>query len=275
MKVNKTEVRRRDSSSSDGDCVGLMVNNVLSANSTGPLNKWIVDSGATCHMSCDDKLFDELHSLKQPLEVMLGDGYAVEATGRGTVVLELTEVGGKARRCKLHEVLYVSDLSYNLLSVSKAAKAAGKVVKFTETGCDILDSNKTVIAVATRVGSLHHLNCQADDEQINAAVNKSKETKEDTWYRRYGHLGVRNQQKLANEKLVDDFDFNASREPSFCESCVEGKHHRSRFPVDGGKRSSEPLGLVHSDVCGKMNAKSLSRGEYFLTFIDNTCYTWI
>ena len=248
---------------------------VLSANSTGPLNKWIVDSGATCHMSCDDKLFDELHSLKQPLEVMLGDGYAVEATGRGTVVLELTEVGGKARRCKLHEVLYVSDLSYNLLSVSKAAKAAGKVVKFTETGCDILDSNKTVITVATRVGSLYHLNCQADNEQINAAVNKSKETKEDTWHRRYGHLGVRNQQKLAEEKLVDDFDFNSSREPSLCESCVEGKHHRSRFPVDGGKRSSEPLGLVHSDVCGKMNAKSLSRGEYFLTFIDNTCYTWI
>ena len=105
MRVNKAEVRRRDSSSSDGDCVGLMVNHVLSANSTGPLNEWTVDSGATCDMCCDEKLFDEFHSLKQPLEVMLGDGFAVEATGRGTVVLELTEVGGKASRCKLHEVL--------------------------------------------------------------------------------------------------------------------------------------------------------------------------
>ena len=104
-------MRRRDSSSSDGDCVGLMGNHVLSANSTVPLNKWIVDSGATCHMCCDDKLFDELHSLAQPLEVMLGDGYVVEATGRGTVVLELTEVGGKASRCKLHVVLYMPDLS--------------------------------------------------------------------------------------------------------------------------------------------------------------------
>ena len=98
--------------------------------------------------------------------------------------LELTEVGGKASRCKLHEFLphEVPDLLYNLLSVSKAA-SAGKVVKFTETGCEILDSNKKVIAVATRVGSLYHLNCQADNEQINAAVNKSKETKEDTWHR--------------------------------------------------------------------------------------------
>ena len=214
LKVNKAEVRRRDSSSSDGDCVGLMFNHVLSANPTGPMNERIVDSGATCYMRCDDKLFDELHSLKQPLEVMLGDGYAVEATGRGTVVLELTKVGRKASRCKLHEVLYVPDLSHNLLSVSKAAKA-GKVVKFTETGCEILDSKKKVIAVATRVRGLYHLNCQADNEQTNAAVNKSKVTKEDTWHRRYGYLGVRNLQKLAKEKLVDNFDFNASRETSF------------------------------------------------------------
>jgi len=105
LKVNKANVRRTDSSSSDGDCAGLMVNHELSANSTAPLNEWIMDSGAACHMCYDDKLFDELHSLKQPLEVMLGDGYALEATGRGTVVLELTEVGGKASRCKLHEVL--------------------------------------------------------------------------------------------------------------------------------------------------------------------------
>ena len=205
---------------------------------------------------------------------MLSDGNAVEATGRCTVVLELRTVSGKASRCKLHEVLYKPDLLYNLLSVSKTAKA-GKIVKFTDTGCEIIDSNK-MIAVATRVGSLYHLNCQADNEQTNAAVNKSKETKEDTSHWRYGHLVVRNLQKLAKEILIDAFDFNASRETSFCESCVELKHYRSRFLVDGGKRSSELLGLVHSDVCGKMNAKSLSGGEYFLTFIDdNTRCIWI
>jgi len=118
LKVNKAEVRQRDSSSSDGDCVGLMVNHLLSGNSPGPLNEWIVDSGATCHMCGDDKLFDELHRLKQPLEVMLGDGHAVEAKGRGTVVLELTKEGGKASMCKLNEVLYVPDLSYSPLSVA-------------------------------------------------------------------------------------------------------------------------------------------------------------
>ena len=75
------------------------------------------------------------------------------------------------------------------------------------------------IAVATRVGSLYHLNCQGDNEQANAAVNKGEESTKDNWHRRYGHVGVRFLQTLVKEELVDDFDYNALREPSFCESC--------------------------------------------------------
>ena len=36
-----------------------------------------------------------------------------------------------------------------------------------------------------------------------------------------------------------------------------------------GRKSTKPLELVHSDVCGKMNTPSLGRGEDFLTFIDD------
>ena len=52
---------------------------------------------------------------------------------------------------------------------------------------------------------------------------------------------------LAKYKMVDGFDFEPTREINFCELCVEGKHHRCQFPTTGGK---QPLGLVHSDVCG-------------------------
>jgi len=106
-------------------------------------------------------------------------------------------------------------------------------------------------------------------------VDKS-ETMEDTWHRRFGHLGARNLQKLAKHRMVDGFDFDATKQIKFCESCVNGKHHRSNFPTSGGKRSEEPLGLVHSDLCGKMSSESLSGAEYFLTFIDDrTRYVWV
>ena len=74
---------------------------------------------------------------------------------------------------------------------------------------------------------------------------------------------------------MNGFDYNAAKEITFCEACVEGKHHRGHFPTSGGKRAKEPLDLVHSDVCGKMNAESLSGAQYFITFIDDkTRYVW-
>ena len=180
----------------------------MSASCNSPMNDWIVDSGATCHMCNDDKLFVELRSLKKPLEVTLGDGCAVEATGQGTVVLEMASTSGKTSRCKLHEVLYVPDLSCNLLSVSKAAEA-GKVVEFDEVSCRILDANRKLITAATRKGNLYYLNCLTDRQQANAADKRNQPTKEDVWHQRYGHLGVQNLRKLAKEELVDGFDYNS------------------------------------------------------------------
>ena len=168
-------------------------------------------------------------------------------------------------------------LSYNLLSVSKAAEA-GKTAKFNEAGCRIFGTNKKLIAAATRVGSLYYLDCRSrtGSQEVNAAKNQAQEMKENVWHRRFGHLGVRNLQKLAKNKLVDGFDYDTSKEIGFCETCTEGKHHRSPFPTNGRNRSEEPLGLVHSDVCGKMNERSLGGAEYFLTFIDDkTHFVWV
>jgi hypothetical protein len=74
--------------------------------------------------------------------------------------------------------------------------------------------------------------------------------------------------------MVDGLDFDLSKGVNFCESCTEGKIHRTKFPVEQDKKASEMLDLVHTDVCA-MSSKSLSSGEYFLTFIDDkTHYVW-
>ena len=48
-----------------------------------------------------------------------------------------------------------------------------------------------------------------------------------------------------------------------------GRHHRSSFPKSGGKRATQLLEIVHCDICGKIEAKTLSRAEYFVIFIDD------
>ena len=55
----------------------------------------------------------------EPQEVTLGDGHVVEATGSGVVAPEMSITSDNLKRCKLQDVLFVPDLSFNLLSVSK------------------------------------------------------------------------------------------------------------------------------------------------------------
>ena len=222
-------------------------------------------------MCNDDKLFAEIKYLKQPQKVTLGDGHILNATGIGVVKLQANLGNGKTIRCKLHNVLYVPQLFYNLFSVSRAAEK-GKTTSFSKDSCQVIDANNKLVATASKVGSLYYLNCQTS-HQVNVAKDQCNEIKEDVWHRRLGHLGEQNLQKLAKNELAVGFDYDVSKEIHFCEPCAQGKHHRSRFP---SKRSEEPLGLVHSDVCGKINTKSLSGAEYFVTFIDDkTHFVWM
>ena len=88
------------------ESIGLVACHALSAGA-GRYDSWIVDSGATCHMCNDKRLFVELHNLDKPQEVALRDGHDVEAIGRGVVVLETKLPSGRTRKCKLHEMLYM------------------------------------------------------------------------------------------------------------------------------------------------------------------------
>ena len=77
--ANKAIVQKPDDdSSSSSDCNTLVVNHALSANNA--ISNWIIDSGATCHMCNDKKLFTNLLSLDKPQEVSLGDGHVSKAT---------------------------------------------------------------------------------------------------------------------------------------------------------------------------------------------------
>ena len=145
-------------------------------------------------------------------------------------------------------MLFVPDLSYSLLSVSKASHA-GKVTKFDKSGCEILNKEGKVILFATRVGNLYYVEHCRKTQTVHLAENN----KERLWHRRYGHIGEQNLQKIAKNQLVEDFDYNTSNNIGFCETCIG---HRT--PFNRSKRQSkETLELVHSDVCGKISEKSL------------------
>ena len=182
-------------------------------------NSWIIDSGDTCHICCNKMMFSELEVMNRPQVVTLGEGRSIEYTKRGTVKLKLKQLDGTYKSATLHDVLYVPELLYNLLSISKATDF-GKRVKFDDSMCKIINEDQGAVGSAMKCGSLYYLNCQKFNQRqmINAAKEQSNIA---IWHHRYGHLNVASLKKLANEQLVNDLNHDdVSNEMRFCESCT-------------------------------------------------------
>ena len=54
-----------------------------------------------------------------------------------------------------------------------------------------------------------------------------------------------------------------------CEGCLMGKQNRLPFPKKSVSKSSKPLDLIHSDVCGPLSVSSMGGSRYFMTLIDD------
>ena len=117
-------------------------------------DEWIVDSGASTHMTYDRSLF-KTFKMKPVSKVRVGNMCNLEVRGSGCVQLEL-DVNGTSKKCMLTNVLYVPRLGYNLLSVS-AMNDRGAEVKFVKGLCHVV-KNSVVVAVARYFNGLFKLN---------------------------------------------------------------------------------------------------------------------
>ena len=91
--------------------------------------KWIIDSGATSHMTHSKELFYHYRKFEVPEKVSLGDGRTVEAIDTGDIQVNMTFKVSEQKSCVMRGVLYVPKLTCNLFSV-RAAVLKGNTVRF-------------------------------------------------------------------------------------------------------------------------------------------------
>ena len=96
-------------------------------------NGWYVDSGATRHMTFQKNLLLDFVEFNKLSRIYLGDDRVISATGEGKVKIPCID-GANKIVLTLEKVLFVPELTKNLLSVSSIAKNGG-VVKFDEQRC--------------------------------------------------------------------------------------------------------------------------------------------
>ena len=222
------------------------------------MGRWLIDSGASSHMTYQKELFSEYHSFKTPEKVCLGDGRSVEALGSGKIPVLMAIGNGGMTKGAFYNALYVPKISHNLFSV-RAASEKGKAMRFDDKNCYIYDKYNNICGVGEIEGKLYYLNCHpAEYASVSVRGNI------DTWHQRLGHINEQYVQKLSKQGIID-----ATGQLSFCENCVETKTTRKPFKPVGEIKSSRKLQLVHSDVCGPMETQSIGGHRYFVTFIDD------
>ena len=232
---------------------------------------WIIDSGASQHMTNNNKLFSKFVDLNHSIKVEIGDGRSLNASAIGNIDLKLAQANGGFIKCTLKNVLLVPELAHNLFSVSQCAKN-GNVVSFNDDGCKVINADR-IIGFGKRVGKLYTLQCIT--ENTNISCNIADSDNETLWHRRFSHLNINSLRKLIKDELVTGIQCNVTDKPFFCVNCCDGKNHKLPFP-NSVKKNLQPFELIHSDLCGSIKPMSLGGGNYFMSLIDDaTRYCWI
>lgn len=227
---------------------------------SGNFNKcdWYVDSGASAHMTANESWLTKRMDSRSLPEITVADNTTVPVLCAGDV--EITTSYGYEVTVK--NVLCVPTLATNLLSVSELIKNGNSVV-FEPDRCLIRNSLGDIVAEAELVNNAYKLTVQNE-----ACLLSSPTTDGETWHRRLGHLNSTDMNKM-KQGLVSGMNYPDKfvTSKTSCQVCCEGKQSRLPFPT--GTRATEMLQIVHSDICGPMECKSIGGARYFLLFVDD------
>ena len=229
---------------------------------------WIIDSGATDHMTGSSKIFSSYKPCARNKKIKITDGSLSAIAGKGSVFISPS--------LTLHNVLHVPNLSCNLLSISKITHDHQCQVNFYPSYCEFQElTSRRTIGNAREIGGLYFLEDGSKSRKPitstcfeSILVASSDEIM--LWHYRLDHPSFQYLKHLFPSlfKNKDPSSFQ-------CEFCELAKHHRTSFPLQP-YRLSKPFSLIHSDVWGSSRVSTLSAKKWFVTFIDyHTRVSWV
>ncbi|KAH9796154.1 retrovirus-related pol polyprotein from transposon RE1 [Citrus sinensis] len=142
---------------------------------------WIIDSGATDHMTGCIHFFSSYAPSPDHFKVRIADGSLSVVAGMGTIKITPSII--------LKSVLHVPKLSCNLLSVSKITKDLNCVAHFSHSSCEFQDLiSGRRIGSAREHGGLYYFEDFNVNKQAHTAdcgsLSMSREQKIMLWHRR-------------------------------------------------------------------------------------------
>ena len=170
----------------------------------------------------------------------------------------------------LEKCLYVSECARNLVSVGVLYKLR---YKFEIGDCMFkLCKDMYYYGSGTLIDNLYRFNLYTsftgslfNVETIGTKRSAHNERSAFLWHQRLGHISKERIMRLVKNEILPQLDFD---DWEICVDCIKGKQtkHVSKFPAT---RSTEPLQLIHTDICGPFDVPTWSDEKYFITFTDD------
>lgn len=228
---------------------------LLSQSQSNLSHAWVIDSGATDHITNSCKLLTNISSPSMP-PVGLPTGAKAPIQSTGTITFD--------SHLHLTDVLCVPSFNVNLMSVSKLTNALNCCVVFFPQHCIMQDlDTKRTIGLGRRHGDLYYFHPPPSPTSHHVS------TPPNLWHMRLGHPSDARLRLLATK----NFDISFSNKP--CDFCPLAKQTRLPFTLSS-ITSTAPFDLIHCDIWGPHKVSSHSGAKYFLTIVDDfTRCTWV
>ena len=197
------------------------------------IGDWILDSGASDHMTGDASKFDD-GSLKQAFgHIILADGRSTAIAGKGKVTINIGTM-----EMQLSDVLYVPSIAFNLLSAVKVGSQTGTNIIMRNNGTCALQKDGDIVELHTQADGVYALRTDAD-----------------VWHTRLGHASARTLKQLGLPHDVET-----------CEACVKAKLNRKPYSSD--VTIKRPLDRISMDVLGPVTPETVGGQNCALVAID-------
>ncbi|WVZ08647.1 hypothetical protein V8G54_021993 [Vigna mungo] len=219
---------------------------------------WIIDSGASDHVSSSLNLYSSYKTI-DPVTVKLPNGQQTIASYSGTMQINDS-------LC-ISNVLYLPQFNFNLISVSKLTTVHNCQLIFLDNQCFIQDRHsKRMIGIVDAQDGLYTL------KTFVSSINTTICNKEaiDIWHYRLGHPSHDRLHVMQQLYPVINFDHSF-----ICTPCHMAKQRKPSFPISTSHASSI-FSLLHVDIWDPCAATSIHGHKYFLTIVDDfSRYVWV
>ena len=219
---------------------------------------WIVDSGASRHMTPNKSWLHNYTEFENPIEIVLGDGDRSLAYGYGTVIFVNESNAGR-----LEPVWWVPKITRNLFSV-QSTMARGYDVLFDQNNSVVkVTKDDEVRLIGYRVNSrlfsirLEPTPTKEDNEVVYLGATMSD------WHKRFAHANVSSIKKLVSNNAVENLQIT-NKNSGECVDCIRGKICRANHPSKNGITATESNAILHIDTCGPMKTTTFGGNKYFI-----------